>query len=226
MRYFTLFLGLMNLMLPISVYAQTTVSGRVIFEGTAPVVEKVEVKSDTATCGTSQEIQKLILGRDKGVANAVVRVIGAQGVLPNQKGSLDQVSCEFQPHIQVIPAGGKLTLTSSDPVLHNAHAFYEDGSTAFNIAVPMAGMEVSTQLKKPGLIKLRCDAGHTWMSAYILVTEEPFFAMTDTDGNFKIEGVPAGNYEIEVWQEWLGSHREPLVVKEGEPASLTIPLKK
>lgn len=218
-----IFLALIILGLPSSIYAQTTVKGRVIFEGAPPAVEKVEVKSDIPTCGTAKEIQKIILGKDRGVANAVVKIIGAKGTLEPEKGRLDQINCEFVPHVQVLPVGSALILTSSDPVLHNSHGFYEDGSTAFNIAVPIMGMEVSQKLNRAGTIKLRCDAGHTWMSAYVVVTEEPFYALTDANGNFELEDLPPGNYQIEIWQEWLGLHREPLEIKgEAEPFTITL----
>ncbi len=206
-------------------YAQGTLSGRVIFDGTPPAVEKVEVKSDMAVCGKEKEVRKILLGADQGVANAVVRVIGAKGAMPSKDGSLDQVNCEFVPHVQVTPVGAKLKITSSDSVLHNSHGFYEDNSTAFNIAVPIVGMEVSHKMDKPGVVRLRCDAGHTWMSGYIFVTEEPFYALTDADGNFNIKGIPAGSYEIEVWQEWLGKIRQPVMVKEGAAEKVEIHLK-
>ena len=207
-----------------SLYAQTVLKGRVVFEGTPPAVEAVEVQSDIPTCGSHKEIKKIILGKEQGVANAVVKVIGTVGTLEPKKGNLDQVNCEFVPHVQALPVGSTLVITSSDPVLHNSHGFLEDGSTAFNIAVPIAGMEVSKKLDHAGVIKLRCDAGHTWMSAYIVVTDQPYYALTDSDGDFTIEGVPPGNYQIEVWQEWLGKQSQPVTVKEGttEPISVTL----
>jgi len=217
MRFLFFLLLLFLFLQPSNLPAQVTVKGRVVFEGTAPPVETVEVKSDNPVCGNSKEVRKILLGAGQGVANAVVTLHGPAGAVTPEAGTLDQVNCEFVPHAQVLPAGSALVLTSSDAVLHNAHAFYEDGSTAFNIAVPIPGMEVSQKLEKAGLIRFRCDAGHTWMSAYILVTDSSYFAQTDVDGNFTIEGVPAGDYEIEVWQEWLGKRREPIHVSEGGP---------
>lgn len=207
-----------------SAYAQGTVSGRVIFEGTPPAPEVVEVKSDVPTCGNTKKVQKIVLGEGQGVANTVVRILGAIGVSEPKQGTLDQVNCEFIPHVQVLPMGSSLTLTSSDPVLHNSHGFYEDGSTAFNIAVPIPGTEVSQKLEKPGVIKLRCDAGHTWMSAYIVVISEAHYALSDADGNFSIGGVPPGEYEIEIWHEWLGTQKKKVTVKEGtsEPVDFTL----
>jgi len=218
-------LSLILISFPSSVFAQATVKGRILFEGIPPSPEKVEVKSDVPTCGSVKEVQKILLGKDQGIANAVVKIVGSSGALVPGKGTLDQVNCDFVPHVQILPAGSTLIITSSDPVLHNSHGFNEDGSTAFNIAVPIMGMEVSKKLEQPGIIKFRCDAGHTWMSAYVIVADEPFYSLTDENGNFELEGLPSGNYQIEIWQEWLGLHREPLEIK-GEAEPLTITLRK
>jgi len=196
-------------------YAQGTLKGRVLFEGSAPPPEQIEVKSDVPVCGTHQEASKIVLGADQGVANAVVRVLGVPGKTEPKKGHLDQVNCQFVPHVQVVPTGSTLTITNSDSVLHNAHALYEDGSTAFNIAVPIVGMEMNKKLTKAGILKLRCDAGHTWMKGSIVVLDDPYYALTDSSGNFTIEGIPPGQYEVEVWQEWLGKSKQPIDVKEG-----------
>ena len=211
--------------IPANLFAQGVIKGHISFTGTPPAVEKVEVKSDMPTCGNTKEVRKLLIGKDQGVGDAIVTLIGPSGILAPKDGSLDQEHCEFKPHVQVVPLGSTLKITSSDSVLHNSHGFYEDGSTAFNLAVPIVGMEAPFKTKQPGLIKLRCDAGHTWMSAYVMVTDKPFYALTDANGNFTLEGVPPGQYEVEVWQEWLGTHREPLEVKEGEQ-SATFTLKK
>lgn len=224
MRRFVLPVFLSLYLIP-SAFAQGTVKGHVTFEGTPPPPEKVSVTSDMPTCGSEKEIRRLVLGQDRGVADAVVTLVGAEGPVSPRDGSLDQVTCEFKPHVQVIPVGSTLRITSSDSVLHNSHGFYEDGTTAFNLAVPVVGMEMTFKAEKPGLIKLRCDAGHTWMSAYVMVTDKPFTTQTDANGDFSFEGVPPGRYEIEVWQEWLGRTRLPLEVKAGEQ-TVSIPLRK
>lgn len=201
-------------MFPSALWAEGTLKGRVTFQGTPPPTESVEVKSDVPTCGSHKEAPKIILGENKGVANAVVKILGVKNTAAPSKGSLDQVHCEFVPHVQALSTGSTLVITSSDPVLHNTHAFHEDKSTAFNIAVPIIGMEVNKKLDKPEVLRLRCDAGHTWMSAYIVVSDE-VSAMTDANGNFSIADLPAGKYEAEIWQEWLGLSRQTVEIKDG-----------
>ena len=61
--------------------------------------------------------------------------------------------------------GSKAQLLNSDAVLHNVHGVLNGKRDAFNVAMPTNGMKVKKKLRKPGLVKIGCDAGHTWMSA-------------------------------------------------------------
>lgn len=193
-----------------------SIKGRVVFEGTPPVPEKIAVKTDMAICGSHQMVEKVVVGDTGGIRFAVVRLVAGKGVFPKAKveeARLDQVKCQFEPHVQIVPVGSKLVISSSDDVLHNAHGFSEDGKTVFNIAVPVKGMKVPVELNKPGRLKLRCDAGHSWMSGYVIVSEHPCYAVTDATGSFELKDVPAGMYTIEIWQESLGVLQQKVTVK-------------
>jgi hypothetical protein len=50
-------------------------------------------------------------------------------------------------------------------------------------------------------VKLRCDAGHSWMSAWVAVFDHPFYAVTDAKGRFTIRDLPAGEHTLEMWHE-------------------------
>lgn len=52
------------------------------------------------------------------------------------------------------------------------------------------------------------------------VFKHPFFAVSDLDGNFKIEGLPPGSYKITAWHEKLGEKTVEVVVVPGESKSL------
>jgi hypothetical protein len=61
------------------------------------------------------------------------------------------------------------------------------------------------------LVKFKCDV-HPWMFAYVGVVEHPYFAVTDKDGNYKISGLPAGDYTVEVTHLKAGSKSEKIKV--------------
>ena len=96
-----------------------------------------------------------------------------------------------------------MDIVNGDPILHNVHAYCGMQST-FNIAQPIKGQCTTikrTQLSKPGPVTLTCDAGHPWMSGFVFVAPHPYYAITDKNGNFRLENVPPGKYTLRMWHE-------------------------
>lgn len=86
-------------------------------------------------------------------------------------------------------------MRNSDPVLHNVHATPKVNKE-FNLAQMAGGKDIERSLDQPEvLVRFKCDV-HPWMFAYVGVLPHPYHAVTDKDGKFKIEGVPAGKYTL------------------------------
>ncbi len=185
--------------------ATGTISGSVTFAGAPPKNEQWTVKKDTKVCSHSKTLDRLVVSKKGGVANAFIILKNApSGSLGsfNAKPSIEQRNCEYFPHAQIVPAGSALTIINSDDVLHNIHGFYlANHTTAFNIAQPIQNQKTPLTLKKPGIIEVQCDAGHTWMSAYLYVADNPYVAVSADDGSFTIKDVPPGTYTIQCWHE-------------------------
>ena len=136
---------------------------------------------------------------DPGVEpdNVVIYLTPVEGKIEYDKipgGVIDQINKEYVPHVLPIMVGGTMTFLNSDGILHNVHLYHET-KTVFNIAMPAFKKKMSKTLDKAGEYVLLCDA-HSEMSAYILVLESPFFAKPNAKGNFVINGIPAGTYNI------------------------------
>jgi hypothetical protein len=119
---------------------------------------------------------------------------------------VEQSRCEYGPRALTVQSGTRLDIANDDPILHNVHARRLTSSgleTIFNIAQPIRGQRtvVDPPLTSAGIVALSCEAGHPWMSAYVLVADHPYTAVTDADGRFAIEHVPAGTYRIRMWHE-------------------------
>jgi plastocyanin len=179
----------------------------------------VKIAKDASVCGKEAAVDRLVVGPDGALANVVVSV-SAKGVRPPQpppptaKASLDQVGCRYTPHVQAVTVGTTVAVLNNDAVLHNVHATADsDGRpiTVFNVAMPFKGQNLPTVLRRPGVLKLRCDAGHTWMSAYIHVFDHPYFAVTDARGRFSIKDLPPGRYTVEYWHEPLADGGKSVV---------------
>src|SRR5205085_11453199 len=123
---------------------------------------------------------------------------------------LDQVGCRYSPHVLGATVGQQIVFRSSDSTPHNVHLMGPDGDL-HNFALAAAGQERGLALGKPQLVRVKCDV-HPWMTAYIGVFENPFFAVTGDDGSFEIKGVPAGSYKLSIWHEQYGRQEQPVTV--------------
>ncbi len=191
-----------------------SLAGVVTFPGAPPALEDLPITKDNDVCGKGKKTsERLILSGNKEVANTVVRLTnvssGKQLDVPTKPFYLDQKSCGFHPHIQVVPVGGKVAIKNSDNVLHNVHGFIGT-KTAFNLAMPIENQIIPKKMKTAGIIRLKCDAGHVWMNGYIVVTDHPYVAMTDEKGKYEITDIPPGNYKVEFWHEgWKIAKKNP-----------------
>src|SRR2546427_1382375 len=188
----------------------------------APVVEKLKVNKDTEKCGTETAIEKVVVGSNKGLANAVVSAPNTKGAKP-VKGMVDQHGCKFVPHVSVMTPG-ELELKNSDDILHNIHT-YSTANPAINKAQPKFKKVMTEKFEKPEIIKLTCDV-HSWMLGWVAVMPNPFFGVTGGDGTAKIENVPPGKYTVEAWHETLGKQTKEVEVKAGQATKVAIEMKK
>ena len=176
--------------------------GVVRFQGTPPAPATLETTKERAVCGDSVPDEAVQVAGGM-LRNVVVVVKGAPAPAPT-KGTLDQHGCRYVPHVQVLPVGSTLDVVNGDPTLHNVHG-YLGQATAFNLAMPSKDSRLSRQLKKPGLVVVRCDV-HAWMSAFVWVVEGPA-AVSGADGTYAIAGIPPGTYEVTAWHEKLGERK-------------------
>ena len=196
-----------------------TIEAEVKYNG-APQVEKLKVNKDTEKCGTEAVVEKVVVGGNKGLANAVVSVPGAKGA-SKAKAVIDQHGCKFNPHV-VVMQPGELEIKNSDDILHNIHT-YSTANPSINKAQPKFKKVMTEKLEKPEFVKVTCDV-HSWMLGWVAVVPG-LAAATDANGVAKIENVPAGKQKIEVWHETLGKQEKEVDVKAGQVTKVSFEMK-
>jgi len=197
--------------------------GRVRLDGRIAYPRMLAVTKHREFCGNAVRNEAVQLGRDGELRNTVVSLRG-----PGLDGSsggvrritLDNVNCRFVPHVQAVRVGGTLLLLNSDPILHDAHGFVA-GRTLFNDGLP-TWRRVERRLDQTGVLKIVCELHHAWMRAYIVVTPNDYFAVTDAEGRFRISDVPMGTYEIEFWHETMGMVRRKVHVEKDRVARIDV----
>jgi carboxypeptidase family protein len=201
-----------------------SIAGQVILAGPPPVVAAVAVGKHRWFCGETRLPASLRLGPGGAVAGALV-ILEGDG-LPAAAGPgrahLDNRDCEFAPRVQVASVGSELEVLTSDPILHTAHAYLDGRDTLFHVALPVFLSRRVVRLERPGLVTIECDAGHTWMRAFIWVTATGFATVTDAVGRFRLAGIPPGRYRVRVRHEVLGERVLPVEAEAGHEARLAV----
>ncbi len=200
-----------------------TIQGVVKYNGPVKTRTVLPTK-DKDVCGSPRKEALITVGDGGAVKDSVVFVEGiasgkAWGDMP--RPVINNVDCVFEPRVQVAKRG-KADILNSDPVLHNTHGYYGK-QTAFNVALPIKDAKVTKILRKTGELKVDCDA-HGWMLGWVYVVDNPYYMQTGADGSFTISDVPAGDYELSIWQEMLGVTKVPVSVKAGETTTMEVEL--
>ena len=183
--------------------------------------------TDPEVCGRLHELEDLVVDPEtRGVRDVVAilrplsEIVGAPVRAPPLRSPflLDNRGCRFVPHASVAPVGTILEATNSDDVLHTVHLY---GPQEKNLALAIKGFRTRLTLEGPGLYVVRCDV-HGWMQAFIRVVEEPYYAMSDESGRFRIDGAPPGDYTLELWHERLGTLETTVHIAHDEVSTVRI----
>lgn len=130
------------------------------------------------------------------------KVPGKTFPAPKEHALMDQKNLSFVPHVLPVVAGTTVDFLNSDKVLHNV--FSPDQCVGkFNLGSWPKGQTKSFIFKEAGCVStLLCNV-HPEMEGFIVVTENPYYAVSEKDGSFQIKDVPAGKYTLKIWHEKL-----------------------
>lgn len=207
------FLWLATLVLSLSLAAEAgTIVGKVNFKGPKPAPTMIKMSADpkcvSMHSGKDVPADQVVINPNNTLQWVFVYVKkGLEGKTftpPKQKVTIEQKGCEYSPHVFGMMAGQPLEIINADPTLHNIHALPKN-SQQFNIAQPIKGMKTTKTFDRPEvMVKIKCEV-HNWMASYVGVLNNPFYSVSDSKGEFKINNLPAGTYEIEAWHEKYGT---------------------
>ena len=150
---------------------------------------------------------------------------------------MDQLNLEFRPHVLPVLVGSTVQFPNNDQVDHNI--FSMSRTKKFNLGSYKPGDSKAVLFEKPGIVELRCDV-HAEMAAYILVMNNPYFAVTDKNGNFQIPDasylqqagledladLATGKYFIKTWHEKLKTQKEAITITADEDVTVQLNLKR
>jgi plastocyanin len=123
---------------------------------------------------------------------------------------VSQKSAEFTPHILPIVAGTTVEWPNNDNIFHNV--FSVSDVKPFDLDLYKGNPpEKRVTFDKPGVVDVYCSI-HANMHCIVLVLENPYFAMSDREGQYTIRNVPPGTYKLKAWHERLPFEEREIVV--------------
>jgi plastocyanin len=197
-----------------------TIKGHVKLGGPLPgnpiIRMGMDPKCAQANAGTRVVQETVAAALDGSLANVFVSLQGtfSPTPIPKEPVVIEQRACVYHPRVVGARVGQVLQVKNDDDLLHNVHSLSARGNS-FNISEPKADMVQEFKLKdEEVMLHIKCDV-HSWMTTYVGVVNNPYFAITAAAGTFEIANVPPGSYTIQFWHERYGPLTQPVRVRAG-----------
>ena len=166
-----------------------------------------------ATTAEAAVIKGVVEGGKRIKRSPVVVYLGdASGEFkkPVTNPTLDQRNMTFIPHVLPIKTGTTVDFLNNDEVKHNV---FSPDHEKYNLGTWPKGAIKQYTFDKKGVYTQLCNV-HPEMESFIVALDTPYFALTDQEGNFELQGVPPGDYTIKVWHEKLRFKKQQIAVSE------------
>lgn len=157
-------------------------------------------------------------------ADVVVFVQQAQGTFPAGKADMDQRKMQFIPHVLPIVTGTTVRFLNSDPTPHNV---FSPDNEKYNLGTWPQGQtkdHVFATCAKPPCVYTQLCRVHPEMEGFVVVLQNPFFAVSNKDGHYQIDNVPPGNYTLAVWHSKAKAQPKAVTVEAAKPATVDFTL--
>ncbi|MDP3089541.1 MAG: carboxypeptidase regulatory-like domain-containing protein [Nitrospira sp.] len=225
---------------PAAAYEETavsnggTVTGTVQFAGDIPDPQRFELRRyyDRVYCGALSDgsgyrlLREVAVGEQQGLKDVVVTIEGVTKGKPFefQETKLEANICQFVPFVSVVRNEHPLSVVNLDSVAHDLQFYERDREHIFIMfhrpALTKAGTSDIVRFtgNRRG-VTMQCGM-HPFMQGHGLAVDNPYYAITGTEGTFAIKDLPAGTYRIKAWHPVLGERGQEVTVADNGSASV------
>jgi len=211
-----------------------TITGEVLLKGEKPKPKAYNLVlfPETAFCGRISTgtgwrlLDHFLVSSEGGLQNAVVMLEGVERGKPfdHHSPQIEAKDCVFHPSVMVVRDRQDISIVNMDPIMHDVQV-YETSPTGQSVLLHrplrMNPHHSQNYLKDhqhdPGerlIDRLQFSKGrriffvecgfHAFMQTWGVAVTNPYFAITDEQGKFSLNGVPEGIYNLVAWHPGLG----------------------
>ncbi|MCQ9208901.1 MAG: hypothetical protein NG712_05955 [Omnitrophica bacterium] len=168
------------------------------------------------------EVSSSRLKSPKDILVYIEKIEGNEFSPAQEPAKMDQKSLVFTPRVLPVLAGSAVNFHNSDELKHNVFGVGDDD---FDLGVWTKGIVKTYTFNKLGEVAILCNV-HPEMEAYIVVLQNPYFALTDEQGKYEIKDAPAGKYKLKTWHERLRPVIKDIEVPRSEELKVDFELKR
>lgn len=152
-----------------------------------------------ASPARGSEVTGKVLLSGKPAAEVVISIEGLKEEAPADTTVyvVDHHNLDFVPHVLVVRSGARVRFENSDGMPCHIYSTSPAGNFVLR---SQDGKPMTITFDRPGVIVVRC-AEHGRIYAYIIIRENPYFALTDPKGRYKLSNLPPGRYTLQAWHE-------------------------
>lgn len=189
---------------------------------------------DPAYCGRISNgrgwrlLHDFVVDAQGGLKDAIVLLEGVEAGKSFEMSVplIEARDCMFQPFMTIVRNGHAVEVINMDPVMHDIQGYetsIEAGArTLFNTPLVMNHQHQRGNLHAihnhaPGkslvgpiylnkgrrTFYMQCGF-HAYMESWAMAVNNPYYALTDANGAYKIENIPPGTYQLVVWHPQTG----------------------
>lgn len=189
-----------------------TITGKAVLDGPVPPprVYHLVLFPNLDLCAevdTDDEMNRVlydfITGKEKGLKDVVVTIEQVDAGKPFEPQTINILSenCKFYPDVNVIQQNEAFFVDNQDAVMHNSQVYQKErGKIILNIPIPAEEVsEGRVRFQRNYKIFQMICGMHEFMQTWGYRVQNPYYSKTGTDGKFKIDNIPPGEYTVNAW---------------------------
>jgi plastocyanin len=158
--------------------------------------------------------------------NPPVAVVYLEGAFPQAAGAvtrqMSQKDFAYVPPLLPVQRGTRIEFPNLDDTYHNIFSYSPAKRFDLGRYRPEERPISSQVFDVAGAVTLRCDI-HEHMRGLVLVLDTPHFVITDTEGRFRLGGLPAGNFRLKAWVNTRTTLEKPVELKGRSTLQVNLP---
>lgn len=169
-------------------------------------------------------ISEFSVAADGGMKDVVVAVEEVKRGKPFKPivAKLVAKDCEFLPFVSIVQNNGTFVMKNEDPIIHNAQLYQaEKGNLLLTVPNPphSTGTFPIHFEKHKRIYQMICGM-HEFMQTWGFAVDNPYYALSDADGNFSIDQLPPGEYEVIAWRPHFKPIEKEITVTANKTVSI------